>query len=471
MHAAPSPWQVTDRQLTRQPYGHILTNTGCWSADGQWVLYDTRSDPAGNVFDGEFIERVHARTGEVQRLYAAQHGARVGVVTCCPQTDRIVFIHGPEHPTADWQYGATRRRGVVLHTHSGRLEPLDAVCLAEPFQPGALRGGSHVHTFDPAGNWVAFTYEDEVLERLQGRDGAERNQRNIGISVPAASAHPAQHLVAVNANHPRNVAGTFFSVLVSRTWDQPVPASDQISRAYEDAWIGEQGYLDRAAQGWRKSLAFIGDVHAEPGVEATERQITERQITERQITAHKIPELFVVDLPEELTVAGDEGPLAGTATTRPRPPRGVRQRRLTYTSERRYPGLSGPRHWPRSAPDGSEIYCLMRDSAGIVQLWGVSPLGGEPRQVSWLDSDVASAFSVARDGKWIAHVADGSVCLTATESGVTYRLTAARRGDAAPRPEACVLSPDGRSIAYVRRQRMADLWWNQVCVVDLPGLD
>src|SRR2546423_2700903 len=55
-----------ERRLTFGRYGHILTNCGVWSADGEWIVYDTRSDAAGAVFDGERIEAVHVETGEVR---------------------------------------------------------------------------------------------------------------------------------------------------------------------------------------------------------------------------------------------------------------------------------------------------------------------------------------------------------------------------------------------------------------------
>src|SRR5262249_8422416 len=71
-----------EKQLTFRPCGHILTNAGVWSPDGKWVVYDTRSDPAGCVFDGTRIERVHAETGAVRVLYESRNGACCGVATC-----------------------------------------------------------------------------------------------------------------------------------------------------------------------------------------------------------------------------------------------------------------------------------------------------------------------------------------------------------------------------------------------------
>ena len=69
---------VVDKQITTGRYGHILTNTSVWSADGKWIVYDVRSDVAGAVFDGDRIERVNVETGEVQVLYRATNGAKCG---------------------------------------------------------------------------------------------------------------------------------------------------------------------------------------------------------------------------------------------------------------------------------------------------------------------------------------------------------------------------------------------------------
>ncbi|MBD4005232.1 DUF3748 domain-containing protein, partial [Xanthomonas citri pv. citri] len=78
----------------------------------------------------------------------------------------------------------------------------------------------------------------------------------------------------------------------------------------------------------------------------------------------------------------------------PAPPRGVVQRRLTFTHHRAYPGLVNvPRHWVRCNPQGTQIAFLMRDDNGIVQLWLISPQGGEPRQLTHNKTDIQSAFN------------------------------------------------------------------------------
>lgn len=431
------------RQITAAPHGHVLTNCGVWSPDSRWIVYDVRSTPDGSVFDGTRIERVDVETGTVEVLYESRHGACCGVVTASPVDDRVVFIQGPESPEPDWTYGAARRQGVVVRaSRPGVAENLDARDLTPPFTPGALRGGSHVHVFSPDGAAVSFTYEDALLEAAAaGGVAAERNLRGVGLSV---CGRPT----TVPRRHPRNHDGSTFTVLGSRLCDVPRPGSDQISRAFEEAWIGTNGYVRADGSRQRRAIAFQGHVVTAAGA--------------------TIGEVFVLDLPDDLAdlaVAGD-GPLEGTAVTRPVPPRCVRQRRLTFTADRRHPGIQGPRHWLRSSPDGARIAFLMRDDAGVAQLFVVSPAGGEPRQVTHDATGIASAFSWSPDGCRIACVIDGSVCLVAVDSGEVTRVTPPVRDSSAPRPEACVISPDGSRIAYVRHlAASAGRAWNQIFTV------
>jgi hypothetical protein len=400
-----------ETQVTHGPGGRILANIGVWSPDSQWIVYDTRSDAAGDIFDGEAINMANIQTREVRELYRTTNGAHCGVPIFHPRENKIAFILGPEHPTPDWHYGPSHRQGVIVSTDkAGRLVNLDARDVSPPFTPGALRGGSHVHVWDPSGKRVSFTYEDHLLPGI----------RNIGVSFPAP--------VRVKRDHPRNQDGTHFTVLVTRTTADPKPGSDEIKKAFEEGWVGD------------RALAFQGHV-----------------VTAKNET---IAEVFIVDLPDDLTQVGDD-PLCGTETTMPCPPKGCVQRRLTFTADRKFPGIQGPRHWLRSSPDGSRITFLMKDDAGIAQLWTISPKSDVPAQLTRNPTGIASAFTWSPGGKYIAHVMDNSVCVTETTSGKTHRLTA--RSEDAPRPEACVFSPDGKKIAYVRRIDGS----NQICVVSL----
>jgi hypothetical protein len=247
----------------------------------------------------------------------------------------------------------------------------------------------------------------------------------------------------VPKTHPRNRDGDCFSVLVTHTTAHPKPGSDEIKKAFEESWIGRNGYLRSDGRRQEKSLAFQGHVVGLDG------------------SLHS--EVFLVDLPEDLTVPGD-GRLEGTDLLRPRPPKGTRQRRLTFTSDRPYPGLQGPRHWLRSAPDGSAIAFLMRDDKGVAQLWTVSPNGGPPRQITHNPWPVSSSFTWSANGKSIAHAMDRSICTTSVASGETVRLTPPLEHPL--RPEACVFSPDGSQIAYCRQVPMGADTFNQVFVCD-----
>ncbi len=76
-------------------------------------------------------------------------------------------------------------------------------------------------------------------------------------------------------------------MLVSKTTPTPQPGSDEINRAYEEGWVGNH------------ALAFIGDTLSPKG--------------------EKVPELFIVELPQDEAgwkAAGD-APLSGTETTLP----------------------------------------------------------------------------------------------------------------------------------------------------------
>ncbi len=368
--------------------GRVLTNANVWSADGQWIVFDTRSDPAGSVFDGTAIRAVHVGSGEVRTLYESRNGACCGVATCHPTEMKVACILGPEFPTAEWSYGPSRRQGIVIDFDGG-VSNLDARDLVPPFTAGALSGGSHVHVWHPMGDWVSFTYEDEVA-----KDG----QRNIGIAFP-------NHPVTVPKTHPRNHDGGYFSKLVTRTTANPRLDSDEISRACEEAWIGTTC-----------RLAFQGTVHTSNG---------------------PMVELFLVELLR----------------------RGFVQHRLTRTTLRKYPGIQGPRHWLRSSPDGSKIGYFMRDDRGVAQFWTMNPAECEPQPVTDSPAPMASAFTWHPDGRRVACVADGSVSLIDTLAGTVTPLTAKR--EEPPRPEACVFSPDGKRIAFVRTIAGS----NQICCV------
>lgn len=442
-----------DRQITTARRDHVLTNVNVWSRDGSWIVYDIRPGD-GSQFSGTRIEMVNASDCSVRLLYQSEKGAGCGVVTFNPESDLAIFILGPENPTEDWNYAFSRRRGVMVNINNPGIGlSVDAMNYAPPFAPGALRGGSHVHVFSRDGRMISFTYDDEILSRLDAAEITERrttpehqhNQRNVGVSVMGMP-------VLVNRNHPRNNDGECFSVLVTRTVNQPKPGSEEICRAFEEGWVGDNGYVRPDGRRQVRALAFQGTVTGKTG------------------RGHS--EVYIVDIPENITVSG-ENLIEGDLTRRPFPPKGTIQRRLTFTDGEKYPGVcSEPRHWLRSSPDGKEIAFLMKDGKGIVQVWAISPNGGMPRQVTQLgEARVESSFTWSPDGRFLGIIIDGSVCLVEMATGRVLRLTPKRTGEIAPDAAACVFSPDGTKLAYLRRIRNKDSYYRQICVVELSKND
>ena len=381
--------------LPHGPGGCILSNCNAWSPDGQWIAFDGRSDAAGFHFDSTRIAMVHTETGEIRTLYESNNGACCGVVLWHPREMKVAFILGPEHPTPDWDYSASRRQGVIVEVaNPGVAINLDARDMTPPFTPGALRGGSHVHVFSPDGSRVSFTYEDEHL-----RGPGEPSLRNVAVGIPG--------LVTVSRGHPRNHDGTFYCKVVTQTVRHPRPGSDEIGRAFDEAWIGP-----------RPALAFQGNVVTNAGA--------------------TISEVFIVD------------GIDGTPS----------QRRLTFTEDRKYPGLQGPRHWLRSSPDGNRIGCLMKDDGGIVQFWTVSPDGGEPKQLTNARLGIGSAFTWSPCGTWIAAVVDNCIAKIDSAMGAITTLSPPSTWEDGILPEACVISPNGKQIAYVRRKN-----FNRICII------
>ena len=390
--------------------GCILTNAGAWSNDGEWIAFDERSDAAGSSFDGSRILAENVRTGELVTLFEARHGARCGVVAWHPHRHEVAFILGPEHPTAEYCYGPSRRLGAIASLdRPGIAVPLEARDLVPPFTPGALRGGTHVHQWHPRGDWLSFTYDDDILMSLG------TNRRTVAIAWPGD--------VAVPKLHPRNRDGTHASAVAVRTVLHPAEGSDEIGRACEEAWIGADGYVRPDGTRQRRALAFRGTVHDR---------------------GRSFDEVYVVDLLERPPVPIS----AGEADEMPPVPSGFAQRRLTFTANDAFPGLAGPRHWLRSSPDGGRIGILRCDHRGVPQFCTVSPNGGAIEVASDLEFGVASSFTWLPSGAAVAFISNGSVGLLDVSTGRWSPLTPP--SDPPPRPEACVVSPDGSRIAFVR---------------------
>ncbi len=348
----------TLRQLTKnEKVNHDLDNNLNFSPDNQWLCYDTR--PPSGIGETRFIQRVNVLNGEIKTIYESPQADKirpgVGAVSYFPNANRVVFIHGfPNLP-----YEKYRRFGAIVDITNGKMTVADARDVTFPFTPGALRGGTHRH--EPGGfngEWLGFTYNDMIM-RDQGKD-----LRTIGVT----------HLnMPVNVDKDgkgENQSGSGFSALVVRVTDNPKPGSDEISHAASDSWVGgDQGY--RKKDGTRQmARAFIGKL------------------------ADGKEEVYIVDIPQDITKPGQWGPLEGTQTSFPMPPEGAVQRRLTHTES----GCGGT---VRSAPDGKWISFLTNDRQGIRQIFIISPNGGDPIQITAFEKGVFSAPFWHFSGKYI----------------------------------------------------------------------
>jgi hypothetical protein len=417
-HTGPDEKQIT-HDLT---YHHDLDNNDNFSPDGSWLVYDTRTDEGG-IAASMKIEKVNIHTQEKAVLFQIADnqlwGPGAGAVSYSPVENAVVFIHGLASSTEANPYQQWRRTGVIIEDQNpNKPIYMDARDVTSPFTPGALRGGTHRHEWSGDGKWVGFTYNDAILKALEDSSGKRHNLRTIGVSK---KGNP----VPVKSDG-ENVSGTWFSVLVVRVTPEPLAGSDEISHAASDSWVGKNGYMRE--DGKRQiARAFLGTVQTESGID--------------------VPEVFIVDIPDDIGTPGEYGPLEGTATTFPMPPKGTTQRRLTYTARSSKPGCSGI---VRSSQDGSTLAFLAYDDNGIQQIFLISVHGGSMRQLTFHTSDVSGNLRWHPDGKHVSYIWNGSimVCETGTEE---FEKRSKKITEPTPiAPTNTVWSPDGKTIAFNR---------------------
>jgi hypothetical protein len=174
-------------QLTSDPSGHCINSTEVFSPDDKWIVYDSRLVDSGIGAAGE-VAMVNTETGEIRSLYKTENqtdfGPGVGAVTFSPAGDRVLFIHGVRNANEANPYAMTRRTGVAVAIDTPFVPVfVDARSMNVPFVPGALRGGTHAHTWSSDG-WISYTYNDYLIEQTAKKGGEAQDLRTIGISVP-----------------------------------------------------------------------------------------------------------------------------------------------------------------------------------------------------------------------------------------------------------------------------------------------
>jgi len=429
-----------ERQVTNDvDINHELDNNDNFSPDDRFLVFDTRT-AVGGIGTARRIAKVEIGTGRITTLYETsqpgRYGPGVGAASYSHRRDEVVAIHGPFHPTgSENQYEQFRRVGVLVSGDGSRsFRRADARDTIAPYSVGALRGGTHRHEFSGDGKWIGFTYNDAVVIAHGRSIGKDLDLRTIGVT----------HL-----GHPQSVPATRqfsgeadgFSVLVVTVVPNPRPGSDEISRAAQDSWIGRNGYL-RADGRRQMGRAFIG--------------------TTRDKEGRELDELFVVDIPDDITVPGPLGPLEGTDSEFPMPPAGTVQRRLTDSSQRRFPGCKGI---VRASHDGKQIAFLMQDDQADWQVFLISPWGGEPQQATFVKGGMDEGVRWHPSGKAIVSPSGTKIVVTTMEPGGEFGESQVM-SDRAPAPFALVWSHDGKSIAYNRRIRIGEHETTQIFVAD-----
>ncbi|OOG78324.1 hypothetical protein B0E43_02535 [Algoriphagus sp. A40] len=372
------------------------------SPTDQWVVYDGRN--AGTSL-GEvgIIGLLDLTSGEQTKVYELANqtpfGPGTGAAIFHPNREEVTFIHGLMNADQAFPYHIFRRSGMALDLTQKDHPVLfaqEARDVRVPFTPGALRGGTHAHSYSGDGEWISYTYNDEVVEKVGFENTAIRELRTIGFMMPGKVVQ------IKDITGPEEFSGSKFSILAARVTPNPQPGSDEIQKAYEETWLGSDGYTNEKAEKVQHALAFFGDLKTKDG--------------------KLIKEIFISDLPNDPNLLLNATGLEGSPSTLPEVPAVIRQRRLSHTEDRKYPGLQGPRQWLRSSVDGAYIYAYMKDENGIVQLMEISSKTGKLRQITSNSFSSDTSFSLSPDEKYLAYGAKDQLYLTEVSSGKTQKI-------------------------------------------------
>lgn len=403
----------TIMQLTHSPAGHTLHHNGVFSKDGQWVVFDGRNDDT-KIGETPVIGVVHMKTGEEQVIYqtknSTQYGPGVGAASFSPVADRVLFIHGLVSADKEKPYHISRRTGVAVDLEHPFLPVfMDARDITAPYIPGALRGGTHAHCWSGDGRMISFTYNDALVEP---------DLRTVGVMLDVG------HPILVDSAEGNN-SGQFYAAVIADVVPEPRPGSDEISKAFDECWVGKAGYTNAAGHRIPYAIAFQGNTRNEKGETAAE--------------------IFIADL--DPAGIGNDTAAVGAPGTRPRVPEGVQVQRVSRTPK----GLSLVRHWLRSSPDGRFIYALAPDENNIVQIISCAVNSGQVRYLTQNRTSIDYSFNLDKEGNRIAYVTDNNIYIWDLAANKNRQVTFNKPGD--PKiAGAPSFAPDGRMLVFNQYQ-------------------
>ena len=360
-------------QLTFDDNGHTLHHNQIESFDENFLVFDTRNDDT-NISETPHIKILDIRTKKISTIYSTQNqtefGPGVGAATFSPIHNKVIFIHGIRNSTGLKPYSATRRTGVAIDLKNPN-QPIfmDARNIYSPFTTGALRGGTHSHSWHENGKWISFTYNDFVIEETSKTDDSIKDQRVVGIMYPEKVEVPLD-------NNFENNSGEMFSIIVSKVVTNAKYDTDEIEKAFDECWIKSTN-----------NIAFQGNV--------------------RDVNGNLKTEIFIASIPEKISIS-EKDDLEGALKTLPSVPACISQKRITTTKN----GISHLRHWLRSSPDGKIIYFLMEDDNKITQLFGVNLLDEKIIQYTFLEYSITSPFNISGDGNYVVYYSNSKIMVT-----------------------------------------------------------
>ncbi len=382
--------------MTSGAYGHTLNRRQIFSPDGDQIFYDTRNLET-EIGVTRRIESVDVNSGEIELVYevkkATEFGPGVGAVACHPRRHHLVFIHGLTDCSERKPYASTRRLGALIELDGQRsqLEFAEARCV-ERATWGALRGGTHAHSWSSNGDYLSFTYNDAWIEEHSATIGIT-DRRTVGVMFTQMPAPEFEDKIS-------HVAGKYWSGIAAPVVDRAVNGSDEIEQACEECFVGSQGYRRRDGLWQQLAIAFQGRTRDEKG--------------------ELVNEVFIADIPGMVSHELSESPIDKHSRLKIIPETKVR--RLTNTCTRTHPGIQGPRNWLTSSTDGNWIYFLMKDDQGIVQLFAASTQATEIRQVTNLSASIQDQVSISHDGLLASFVANDQIFLVRLETGESQQL-------------------------------------------------
>lgn len=388
-----------ENQLTFGQKGHFLNQRQVFSPNDQWVVFDQRNEDSQIGTNGT-IARLHLDTGEIEVLYQVPDqtpfGPGVGAAAYHPQKEEVIFIRGLDNAAQDYPYHFTRRSGfrVSINGQKNEFMHAEARDVSFPISAGALRGGTHAHSYSQDGDWISFTYNDAILEAEALVNPRVKDLRTVGFMIADIPVE-----VPNSEDSDELFSGSHKAFLAARVTAFPEPGSDEIQKAYEECWLGNINGGAKESPIGTRSMAYLGDV-----MDANGRLITE---------------IFISEIPQDIANAGLS---EGSKILMPEVHHSIIQRRLTYSQNNKYPGVQGPRQWLRSSPDGSSVYYYAKSEDGEVQIFSVSIGNGVSEQITANQFSPDTMFSLSPDGNWLAYGYQQQIYLTHIETSETYLL-------------------------------------------------